>query len=73
MKTQLNSSHSSQIGHDLPRFLSLKDIMFLVGKSKSTIWRWVGDESFPKPVKICGSTMWTEESFLEWREAVVMH
>jgi prophage regulatory protein len=34
--------------------------------SRSTIWRWVRDDQFPKPIKLGGSTRWPEVAVLAW-------
>lgn len=48
-----------------PDFLySIKQVSQWSGLSVSTIWRGVKNESFPKPVKVCGSTRWRGSSLL---------
>jgi predicted DNA-binding transcriptional regulator AlpA len=37
---------------------TIDDLSELLSCSKSTIWRWVADEKFPKPIKIGGITRW---------------
>ena len=56
----------------LPCLFNIKQIQSLVGgKSKSTIYRWIQSGIFPEPIKVCGSSLWTEESILLWREAAI--
>lgn len=56
----------------VPCMLSIKDVQYIAaGKSRSTIYRWIAEGKFPAPVKVCGSSMWPEESIAEWRNQVV--
>ncbi len=41
------------------KFLRLKQVIEIIGVSKATIWRWVNDGTFPKPIKISAMvTVW---------------
>jgi len=57
----------------LPRLFSISEVQFLVGgKSRSTIYRWVANGSFPEPVRTGGNSIaWPEEAILDWRESVI--
>ena len=33
-------------------FLRIKDVMKMTGIAKSTIWLWVSEGKFPKPIKL---------------------
>lgn len=38
--------------------------------SRQTVWRWVREGRFPKPVKLAtGSTRWPESAILKFEEA----
>ncbi len=53
----------------MERFLGLKEITKLTGKSRPTIWRWCRDGHFPKPRKIGpNSSSWLESEILAWIE-----
>lgn len=43
-------------------FLRIVDVMKKTGIAKSTIWLWVGEGKFPKPIKLSPRiTIWEEE------------
>lgn len=57
---------------ETPRFFTINKISDLLGgKSPSTIYRWIAEGKFPAPVKVCGSSMWPEEVFAEWRKQLI--
>lgn len=41
---------------------TVEDLAKLFNCSKSTIWRWVADNKFAKPIKIGGITRWEPQS-----------
>ena len=48
-------------------FLRIKDVMDKTGIAKSTIWLWVKEEKFPKPIKLSPRiTVWENEKIDEW-------
>lgn len=71
----MNSSLAETPNTNFPYLLCLLNInqvrAFVGGKSRSTIYRWIAEGKFPAPVKVCGSSMWPEESIAEWRNQVV--
>ena len=45
--------------HGLPRVLiSDKDVAEMIGSSRATVWRRVGDGVLPRPIKFGGMTRW---------------
>ena len=49
------------------KFLRIKDVMDKTGIAKSTIWLWVKEEKFPKPIKLSPRiTVWENEKIDEW-------
>lgn len=42
------------------RLLKIKQVRELVPAAPSTIWLWVKDGKFPKPIKIGSGTFWRE-------------
>lgn len=57
----------------LMRFFNIHDVQcFVGGKSRSTIYRWIANGSFPSPVKTGGnSSAWSEESLLAWQKKIL--
>ena len=35
----------------MSNFLRIKEVMKMTGIARSTIWLWVGEGKFPKPIK----------------------
>ena len=49
------------------RLIRLKEVQHRVGLGRSTIYRWMGEGKFPKPVQIGGYIVaWPEEVIDEW-------
>ena len=52
--------------------LNDRDVCTFVNCARSTLWRWVAQGDFPKPLKIGGMSRWkrsTVEQFLDKAEA----
>jgi prophage regulatory protein len=50
-----------------PGYLRLKDVVKRVPVAKSTIWLWVSDGKFPRPVKLSERvTAWPVSSIERW-------
>ena len=50
-------------------FLRIKDVMKKTGIAKSTIWLWVSEGKFPKPIKLSPRiTVWDEISIEQWKK-----
>ena len=48
-------------------YLSDKQIAEKFGVHRTTIWRWVKEGGFPKPLKLSvGCTRWPEKSIQDW-------
>jgi prophage regulatory protein len=51
------------------RLIRLPEVMSRVGLGRSTIYRWMSQGSFPKPVQLGGHAVaWSEEKIDEWIE-----
>lgn len=51
----------------MSNFLRIKDVMKKTGIAKSTIWLWVKEDKFPKPIKLSPRvTVWNEEKIELW-------
>jgi prophage regulatory protein len=53
--------------NQLRRLLRITEVLSLVGVSRSTLYKWVADEMFPKPVSLgVRSVAWREEAVEAW-------
>ena len=53
------------------KWLTINNVKEMTGFSKSFIYQAIKDGTFPKPLKVCGSSnRWTLQAILEWMEAV---
>ena len=51
----------------MSNFLRIVDVMKKTGIAKSTIWLWVSEGKFPKPIKLSPRiTVWEEEKVNNW-------
>ncbi|SBS66626.1 AlpA family transcriptional regulator [Vibrio atlanticus] len=51
------------------RFLRLKDVIAATGLSRSTIYKFMDEEVFPKTIPLGGrSVAWLESEIEEWME-----
>jgi len=49
------------------RLIRLKEVQHRVGLGRSTIYRWMSEGKFPKPVRLGGySVAWNQEDIDEW-------
>jgi len=53
----------------MSNFVRIKDVMQKTGIAKSTIWLWVKEDKFPKPIKLSERiTVWDEDEIDKWIE-----
>ncbi len=53
----------------LKRFLSIKEVQTITGKSRATIVRWTANGHLPPSCAIGPNSVgWPEEAIAEWRE-----
>ena len=51
------------------KYIRLQDVMRKTGIAKSTIWLWVKEDKFPKPIKLSSRiTVWDESEIENWIE-----
>lgn len=51
----------------LTRLIRLPEVQHRVGLGRSTIYRWMAEGRFPKPVQLGGyAVAWTEHEIAEW-------
>ncbi len=56
------TTHVSQSG-----FIRLRELVKRVPVAKSTVWKWVGDGTFPRPVKLSERvTAWPVAAIEQW-------
>jgi prophage regulatory protein len=57
----------------MTNFIRIQDVMKKTGIARSTIWLWVKENRFPKPVKLSPRiTVWEEDKIQEWQKARVL-
>ncbi len=60
----------NKLNHTTPRLLSLKEVIRLTGKSRSTLWRDINAKTFPLPLKIgLRSIAFKSNEISEWIES----
>jgi prophage regulatory protein len=54
------------------RFIRLKEVLAICGKSRSSVYEAIKKGEFPSPVKLRGrSSAWIKSEVLQWAEACV--
>ncbi|GLS83446.1 helix-turn-helix transcriptional regulator [Paraferrimonas haliotis] len=49
------------------KILSITDVCQLVQKNRKTLWDWVKNGDFPKPIMLRGKTLgWSESTYNNW-------
>lgn len=49
------------------RLIRFKEVQHRVGLGRSTIYRWMSEDKFPKPIQLGGhSVAWLEQDVEEW-------
>ena len=60
----------------MERILRLKEVLEITGLRKSTLYRYMAEQRFPRPLKLCpragsrGAVGWTETMIMEWMKAL---
>ncbi|MAD63846.1 AlpA family phage regulatory protein [Haliea sp.] len=72
MKYESDINVEAQNGPLLDLYCIQQVRRFLGGKSRSTIYRWVSEGRFPKPVKLgANSIAWPIEELIAWRDSLI--
>ena len=51
----------------ITRLIRLKEVQHRVGLGRSTIYRWMAEGKYPKPVQLCGyAVAWAEDDIQLW-------
>jgi prophage regulatory protein len=54
------------------RFIRLKEVLAICGKSRSSVYEAIKKGQFPPPVKLYGrSTAWVKSEVLQWVQACI--
>ncbi len=54
------------------RLIPIQEVMQLVGLKKTTIYKMMGENSFPRPVKLGRrSSRWVEREIASWQHAKI--
>jgi prophage regulatory protein len=54
------------------RFIRLKEVLSICGKSRSSVYEAIKKGEFPAPIKLNGrSSAWIKSEILQWAEACV--
>ena len=52
-----------------PRFVRLPEVLNLVGVTRSTLYRWMDEGTFPKQIHLGPRTIvWNEREVVQWME-----
>ena len=52
-----------------PRFLRLPEVLNLVGVTRSTLYRWMEAETFPRQISVGRNTVvWVESDVTKWMQ-----
>lgn len=58
----------------MSNFLRIVDVMKKTGIAKSTIWLWVSEGKFPKPIKLSPRiTVWNEKEIDNWISSFIFN
>lgn len=69
---QLNSVESSDAQSSEVRFIKLKEVVAMCGKSRSSIYDAIKKGEFPAPVKVGGrASAWIKSEVLQWTQACI--
>jgi prophage regulatory protein len=71
MKPDQNSLQGNTVPDEL-RFIRLREVLAICGKSRTSIYDAIKDGLFPAPVKVGGrSSAWVKSEVLQWAQACI--
>lgn len=53
------------------RFLDTEQVLNLVPVSRTTLWRWIDQGHFPRPVKNGGTNLWCNDELRLWKKKLM--
>jgi prophage regulatory protein len=64
------TSHASELAE--LRFIRLKEVLAICGKSRSSVYEAIKKGEFPAPIKLHGrSSAWIKSEILQWAEGCI--
>ena len=62
-----SEEHVQSVSRRSTRLIRLPEVVHRVGLGRSTIYRWIAEGRFPKPVQLGGHTVaWPEDEVENW-------
>jgi prophage regulatory protein len=56
------------VPHDVPRLLPLREVVARVGISRGQVYVLIGEQRFPRPVKVGSRSLWHSPEISHWIE-----
>ena len=67
LASERNDANEAGPAREIKRLIRLKEVQHRVGVGRSTIYRWMADGSFPKPVQLGKRSVgWIEHEIEDW-------
>ena len=64
----VDAGHTPTAGNPSPALIRLAELSKLLGVARSTIYKWMTEGSFPRPVRVSERAVrWRPEDIEEWR------
>ncbi|WP_435656890.1 helix-turn-helix transcriptional regulator [Brucella pituitosa] len=72
MQSQTSTVQQRSLDHiKAPRLLDVNDVKRLTTLGKTTIYQYVKDDKFPKPLRLGANKIrWREDEIVEWLESL---
>ena len=65
--SERNDAYKAAPAREIKRLIRLKEVQHRVGVGRSTVYRWMADGSFPKPVQLGKRSVgWIEHEIDNW-------
>lgn len=72
MATQATNLREMQMEtHSLDQFMRLDAIKATVGAATSTIYKWIKEGRFPRPIKVGNVSVWSAREIADWQAAQI--
>jgi prophage regulatory protein len=68
------SANSDPVENTAPRLLNIDQVSKIVGLSRSSIYRFISEERFPRPVKLTDHiSRWNVSEVNQWVDSVIQN